>query len=298
MERGTGFKFRTAVNLEEMSQLRSVNVGVGYEFTGGVTGTVMKSCSFEGQTVSVVTNGTVYNLAARDCYGENVDDVYFKFNAPVESFVAENSYFVMGASTFLLDYLELPQNNIDIKQSNTFVGMTDSKYIKTVTSAGGSNYITITKKPHFNTIGIDEYIVDNANFPPQCNYTEFVEELGLKTKKVNKYAIGVYGGQYTDGFARSNGFLINAASVGTTSMLLDTRIVPSDTGRIYVNIRINDGGFTFLKGEFIDDVFYEFTPTGVIVTTDLTVATVFGYRQLRYTTGGNIVRVDGEVRLV
>lgn len=174
----------------------------------------------------------------------------------------------------------------------------DANLFKNVSTTVGYNLLTFDRASKFST-SINDFLLDNTDFSPEIDYQMTVNQNGLRTEVVNKYAKGVYAGKYTNGFASGNGF--TWVDTSSSTLQLTTRIVPSATQFIYVNIAVNVSGVGIvnIKGQFVGDDFYEYDGAALSLTTTLNLTTVSGYLQINGTMANTIsTAVVGEIRLV
>ena len=299
------FLFDSNNNLNTIKNCVSADstlAGTGYKFNGLVTGLNFVNNSIEGAAIGVEFNGEVRGATIQNCYAESWSDVAIKISS---NFVAgleiTGCYwnFLNNATAYFMDYTEGPSNNFVVSQSNSFVGMvSEANYFKNVHTTVGYNQFTFYNGAK-NSTSINDFVLNNTYYSPEADYIQTINQAGLRTEVVNKYAKGVYGGKYTNGFTSSNGFTwVNTSS---STLRLTTRILPSDTQLIYVNINVNVSGVGIvnIKGQFVGNDFYEYNGTALTKTTTLNVTTVSGYLQINGTMANTIsTQVIGEVRLI
>ena len=294
---GARFFFENGHNLNDIRHLQAANSGFGYLFNGSTSALSLKHMSFEGMTVGAGFESTVYNCGISDSYFENITDSHLQALDQIESLRLSNNYFnfVNNPGAFLLDYLPGPNNNFIIEDDNTFIDFSDNQFFKTVDTTIGYNMGRITRPKKFS-FSIDDFLVNNTHFPKSTNVIQPLEQRGLKTHQVNNFAEGLYAGRFTDGYSRNNGF--EFIDTGSSSMEIRTKITPSETQRIYVNIRVSASGLFTIRGEFIGDDFYEYTATAQQKTSELALTTVGGFLHITGSQAATVTNVVGEVRLV
>ena len=153
---------------------------------------------------------------------------------------------------------------------------------------------------------INALLVDNTKYSKFLNYQQTVHLGGAISNVVNQYVVGNYAGKYSNGYGSPTGFVW--VNLNGKNIQLDTKITPSATQRIYVNIVVNTATTsTFIRGEFIGQwaggaSFWQYKDDGTFgKTTILSVSTdADGFISI---TGineadNNIVSVLGEVRLI
>ena len=295
------FVFIEDNNLMEFNNLVAVNADIGYKFIGLVDACEFHGNSLEGQNTGLLfTNGEVRGISIQNNYIEGFTDVAINFNCPVLNATVDNNYINNLSNGYFIDYLPGPNNNINIGSGNSYVSLTDDKMFKTINNTIGYNKLTFNSPLGYASSN-DSFLVDNTNFSNQLAYNKQLNQTGLKAKVVNKYAEGVYGGRYTNGYDSPNGFKwINNSN---STLTISTKFTNSPTGRIYVNLRISAGGISFYASELVSQgnswKFFKYdTTSGVIVSTDLTVTIVDGFIQINGTMADTILTVNGEIRLV
>jgi hypothetical protein len=299
------FLFDSNNNLNTISNCVSADstkVGIGYKFAGLVTALTFFNNSIEGVAVGVEFSGEVRGANLLNCYGEFWSDVAVKFSSNFANGITiDGGYWNFGndPNAYLLEYVEGPANNIEVTKNNDYTGMlSEANLIKNVSTTFGFNLLTFDRLPKSST-SINDFLLDNTNFSPEIDYRQTVNQVGLRTEVVNQYAKGVYAGKYTNGFVSGNGF--TWVDTSSSTLQLTTRIVPSDTQLIYVNIAVNVSGVGIvnIKGQFVGDDFYEYDGAALSLTTTLNLTTVSGYLQINGTMAATIATpVVGEVRLI
>lgn len=297
----TAFVFSGDCNLMRFSRLVAANSNIGYQFTGPLTACQLTNLSFEGMAIGVQFDSEVYDCVIENSYMENVSDTVIKCGSYVDNLTIRNNYanFIGQANMYFIDYVPLPLNNIIIEQDNQYINMTDdSKIFKTKDNTAGYNNVTFKRPPKYSSTPSD-LLIDNTKFSDQMKIEQELNLARAKGKVVNSYAPGIYSGRYSGGFT---GGVAGTTWVNNSNAIctIDTKIVFSDTQRIYVNLKIAANVFNYIKGEFIGTEFWEWTASGSYVkTTALSISTVGGYQRIvSGTLGGTITGVDGEIRLI
>jgi len=299
------FVFTENNNLNTISNCISADstkAGIGYRFDGLVTALTFVNNSIEGVAVGVEFTGEARGANLLNCYGESWGDVAVKFSSNFAGGITiDGGYWNFGndSNAYLLEYVPGPANNIQVTKNNNYTGMpSDANLIKNLSTTVGFNLLTFDRAPITST-SINDLLLNNAIFSPEIDYQQTVNQAGLRTEVVNQYAKGVYAGKYTNGFTSANGF--TWVNLSSSTLRLTTRIVPSATQLIYVNIAVNVSGigFVYIKGQFVGDDFYEYNGTALVKTTTLNVTTVSGYLQINGTMAAAIsTPVVGEIRLI
>lgn len=300
------FLFDTNNNLNTVSNCVSADsagAGIGYKFVGLVTGLNFVNNSIEGVSVGVEFTGEVRGASIKNCYGENWFDVAVKVSSNfADGLEIDGCYWNFGnrATSYLIDYVAGPQNNIIVTENNNYVAMpSDANLFKTISTTNGFNRLTFKRAP-INSASVNDFVADNANFSPELDYQQTVNQAGLRTEVVNKYAKGVYGGRFTDGYTRQNGF--TWVNLSSSTLQLTTRLTSSATQLIYVNIGVNVSGVgvVYIRGQFVGTDFYEYDGTALTKTTTINVTTASGFLQINGTMAADIVGfgVAGEIRLI
>jgi len=300
---GTGtqsrFIFSSQHNLCKFSNLLATNSTIGYHFKGSLTACQLTNMSFEGINIGAQFDNYVYDCSLENSYIENISDVAIKFIGNVYGFTIKNNYinFLNNPNMYLVEYVPLPNNNVIVGVDNYFGAMpSDANIFKTKDNTPGYSLLTIQRPPQFAS-NIDMLYVDNANFSNQTDYIQRMSMTRGKANVVNKYVVGNYAGMFTTGFDVLTGgsWLNNSNNI----LAIRTKITNSFTQNIYINIKISATTITFIKGNFIGTVFYEYTATGVLVTTALSITIVNGFLQINApAVTGTITAVYGEIRLI
>jgi len=297
---GTGanptFTWTGNVNLHTITGCVAINPGgIGYLFSGGVTGTEFTNNSVEGMATGIQFTGQVYDIAISNNYFEGVTGTFIKFTSYVNAALISNNYinFKSIGTNYFLDYVAGPINNIILDQSNTFVNMTTvSQMIKTLDSTSGYNQLTLNFAPGYT----NGTLVDNTKFSSQINWKEVYIQSGYKANVVNNYAVGNYSGKYSAGFSGAAGF--TNTSTGT-SIYLTTNILPSDTQLIYVNLKIvTSFNTTYVKGQFVGTDFYIYNGSSLAFSTTLSISVPGSTVQINGTGSGTVSTITGEIRLL
>jgi len=295
---GARFIFSGNMNLNRFTRLQAADAAIGYKFDGPLTACQFTFNSVEGVGIGLQFNSTVYDVAIENNYIEGFG-VAIEFNSYVMAATVQNNYvnFLNRSTSFLVDYEPLPANNVIIEDNNYFGAMPSSANI---IKASALTYGTglVIQRPKINSVLLEDLIVSNSIFAPTLDWQQKVDMPEMRANVVNKYAVGNYSGQYSGGHTVPHGYKwINNSN---ETLALQTKITPSSTQRIYVNIYVYDttGGSQIIKGEFMGSTFYEYTATGISVTTKLSVSTVNGFIQINGTYSGTITETSGEVRLM
>jgi len=307
---GARFVFSGQHNLNKMNRLQAGNAVVGYRFDGPVTALQMTNISFEGQTVGVQFNATVYDAVIENSYVEGVSDVVCAFDNVTSAVTLRNNYvnFLSDPNMYLVRYLPGPSNNIIIEADNTFVSMpSNSNIIKNREDVYGSGIIIKLFKSAGNYINT---LVDNTVFGRNITVDQKITLNAVAIANViNVHIPGNYSGAFSSSFASlATGFANNSV---TTSLILNTKIAWSFTMRVAValNVEIN-GANTFVFGEFRPTGYNSFTffaSTGASFAPSVIInaTNVGGFVQINGTAGvnglgtaNNITTATGEVRVV
>ncbi len=291
------FVFSGQHNLNKFSGLLAANAAVGYQFTGPVTACQFTNNSVEGVGIGLQFDSTVYDFVIENNYMEGFSDVAVKFNDYVLGATLRNNYvnFLGSATSYFVDYEPSPLNNITIEADNAFLDMPGpSNMIKIL----DNNYSTgvVVRRPKENATGLADLLVSNTTHSSNIDWQQKVDMPGMRANVVNKYAVGNYSGQYTTGHNSAHGFeWVNTSS---STLRLKTKITPSSTQRIYVNIYVYGAGGGNIAGEFVGSRFYQYGTSGVSVTDVLSVSTVSGCIQINGVLGGTVTECFGEIRLM
>ncbi len=301
---GDRFIWFNNTNLCKISRLVAVNSVTGYRFDGPVTSTVMENMSFEGQTIGVAFNATVYDIAIRDSYFEGFYDIAIAFNSYVEGAVIDNNYvnFLNLATSYFVYYAPLPGVNVTITRSNYFNAMpSNANIIKVREDTYGAAFVV--ERPTIAVNSVNQLRVDNTKIGRRIDWRQKASMTNLLANINNDYFVtGNYSGRFTDGWSNVNGF--TWVDTGTTTLLIRTAITQNFVQLVYVNIEVsfNGGGPTYIAGLFIGNQFYKADPAaGLVNSTDLTGATdVNGYFQIDggYAFAGVVTGAKGEIRLI
>lgn len=295
---GARFLFYDNNNLMKVTNCVSVNSGIAYQFQGAVDAFQFTNNSVEGCDVGIQTLGQVYDLAIENNYFEGVT-LAMDFQSYVQVQIT-NNYFALGndSAKRIIKYLPSPLNNILFDENNSVIGIATTFeqqlfYAKdTVYSAG------VTIKQYQTGSGLLSSIVkDNTYLTPNADWQQKVLFRGTRANVVNNLVAGNYSGKFSSAYAEKNGF---DATYSTNVAYLETKIIPSDTQRIYVNIRVlvSGVGYVFVKGEFIGTDFYEFTSTTISKTTTLYITVPASTVQINGAFAANVIEVNGEIRLI
>lgn len=298
---GDRFIWFNATNLCKISRLVAANAITGYRFDGPVTGLQMTNMSFEGQTKGVVFNSTVYDAVIENSYMESISDTVISTATYVNGLTIRNNYvnFMSSSTTYLLSYYPGPSNNIHITDDNNFQGMLSvANIIKNREDVYGAG-ITIdrfpTNVPDTSYLQVDPTLI---GFNVKWNQKAYGPYMNAAV--VNRYAVGNYSGQYTNGlYGGTSGF--DWINTGNNTLVLRTKITKNFVQIVYVGIAVlHSAGPTTIRGQFVGDSFYEYTASGLVLSTKLTSATYGGYLEID---GGiffntTVTGCVGEVRLI
>lgn len=295
---GARFIFSGPHNLNSFKKLVAGNSTIGYNFLGGLTACTLDNISFEGMDIGIQFDGEIFDCEIVNSYFENIADTMISVQDTCHGLKMSNNYFNFQnqAGTFLLDYQASSNNNIIFRKDNFYNDMvSDASFIKVINGTLGFNELTFNFPQDFAFGGIDDFVVDNANFPDGCVINQVLDATGLRTEKANRFAKGQYALRMSRGYDVTNGFEWN--DTASNAISLKTKLVSSTTQRIYVNIRVAGTSLVFYEGEFIGNNFYEFGTAAA--TNALTLTTVSGFLQINGTHApGNVTGILGEVRLV
>ena len=300
---GDRFIWFNNTNLCKISRLVGVNSVTGYRFDGPVTATVMESMSFEGMTVGVAFNATVYDIAIRDSYFEGFYDVAIAFNSYVDGAIIDNNYvnFLNLATSYFVYYAPLPGTNVTITRSNQFNAMpSNANIIKVREDVYGAAFVV--ERPTIAVNSVNQLRVNNAIIGRRIDWRQKASMTNLLANINNDYFVtGNYSGRFTDGWANVNGF--TWVNTGANTLLIRTAITQNFVQLVYVNIEVsfNGGGPTYIAGLFIGNQFYKATGASFAPSSDLTGSTdVNGFFQIDggYFFAGVVTGAKGEIRLI
>jgi len=297
------FFFNSNNNLMSFSNLVAVDANIGYKFSGLVDACNFNNNSIEGVDIGMEFTGEVRSMSIVNNYMENFSDVAINFDCPVHAALIDSNYINNTENAFVIDYLEGPNNKVTVGQSNSYVGVDDTNIIKGNKLIVGYNDISINQEPDYIT-DPNQMLVDNTKYSRGAVFKRSLLINGThRAEKVNYLISGAFAGKYSRGFTGTNGFtFVNTSS---TSLQINTKFLPSDTQRIYVNLYIYGGSFAGnIQGEFISYLggsrFFEWTSSGYALSSKLNITTgVDGYIQINGTsTSTNITHAVGETRLI
>lgn len=246
-----GHKYRNGCNLMNIEAPIALNTKDGYVFEAGVTGLVMSKASFEGQGVSIVSKGEIFDMTVKDSYLENVGDerdICFDFQS-YSHITFSNNYMSPRRAKHLFKHkplqprnmIEVQRNNhvIDIKPENYFIdkGLSYSVIELKNTGATGDLSNTLYRMSNIGDgIIIDKKIIHN-NTAGRVTHVSNV---------VNEYIAGNYSGKYNSGYTYGalHGLYnpIKNTSSGTCSFR--TQILYSDMQLLLINIKVADNTAT------------------------------------------------------
>ncbi len=296
---GARFVFSGSHNLNKFSNFVAQNSVTAYRFDGPLTACQITNMSVEGCTYGFEFNSTVYDANIENCYFEGFTGTAIVFGNYVDACLIQNNYVAFTAGSYFVDYPLLPGVNVIVAQNNSYQGTyTEASILKTVSATYSSGIIV--QRPLTSTSNIADLIIDNTLISNNVQWEQPITMAGILTKKTNVYAVGQYAGKYSDGLTVPHGFSWTNLSSGTIQ--LNTKILYTNTLRIYVNIGVEATGSTLIKGEFIGGyfgaTFYEYGASAVTVTTTLNLTNVGGYAQINGTVSGTITNIYGEIRLI
>ena len=306
------FKFTGAHNLNVFENLVAVDSYIGYQFEV-LTATTLKSMSVEGVTIGLYFTSEVYNCNFVDSYLENWTDVAFKFDDYVDAFTIGNNYFnpISGDGTphpnaKVFEYKPLPKNSIIILPTNYFQSFADmNDFIVKNKENDYGNGIIIGLKKDGGQSSVSEL------FQPNLGAKATVEQLRSFTNdswvakipnKVSGKQPAVYSGKYTEGYNYLSGAFRDDTSPANF-VRLKTGIYHNWTQLVYINIAVvlQNGTTNYYKGLFIGNAFFEFSSTGISVSTKLQQEPQ-GDGTIHYLRDSfeeaDIVNITGEVRLI
>ena len=302
------FIFDGAHNLNIFTGLIANDSQVGYEFKGPLTSALISSVSVESVGYGMTFADRVDDVLIENCYVELFTQVAFVFNGITLGATFKNNYvnFIVsgggiGSTNFFLDYTPGPYNNITIDDDNSFVNYADENQIIFTNDSTYAQGIVFKRHKDVATTTAD-LLVNNSYWPVNMDWQQKKSMPGLVANVINKYVVGNYSGKYTEGYTNSHGFTFN--STGANTLRITTRIVPSDTQLIYVNLLVvwtGSPGINYIKGVFVGTSFYEFNGTGLVISTSLVASTnAFGYLQIDSGIffGGVVTGCAGETRLI
>jgi hypothetical protein len=296
---GARFVFSGNHNLNKITNFVAQNSVTAYRFDGPVTACQITNMSVEGCTYGFEFNATVYDVNIENSYFEAISATAIVFTSYVDACLIQNNYVAFTAGSYFVDYPLLPGVNIIIADNNTYQGTyTEASILKTVNATYGGG--VIVQRPAISTSNINDLIIDNTLVSDKVQWIQPISMAGMLTKKTNIYAIGQYAGKYSDGLSARHGFSWTNLSSGTIQ--LNTKILYTNTLRIYVNLSISATSSNFIVGEFIGGfssaTFYQYGVSGVSVTSALNITNVGGFVQINGTVTGTITAVGGEIRLI
>jgi len=289
------FDFTGYHNLCKFTRLMATGAAIGYKFAA------LTACQFSYNSVEDVGIGlqftsSVYDIVIENNCCKNFSDVVIQFNAYVYAATIKNNYvdFTNHGTSHFLDYEPLPRNNIIIDSDNIFLSMpSQSNMIKTIDNVYSKG--VVIRRAKINASSLDDLIVSNTVYSINIDWQQKVDMPGMRANVVNKYAVGNYSGKYTDGRNTAHGF--EWVDTSSSTLQLNTKIINSDTQRIYVNIYVS-GTTGLITGEFIGSTFYRYDATGVSVSTILSISVVNGYVQIDGAYSGTVTECKGEIRLM
>ena len=304
---GERFIFEKEHNLCKFDTLIAVDAEIGYWFKGALTACQITNLSLEGQTKAIVFDSYVYDVTIENCYAENVSDSVITFNGYAFSVCFNNNYvnYVEHEDEmwFINFTKKLPGNNVVITETNYF--SIDDRLFKNATPDDSSMAGVKVVKPRVHG-NINALLVDNTKYSKFLNYQQTVHLGGAISNVVNQYVVGNYAGKYSNGYGSVTGFAW--VNLNGKNIQLNTKIVPSGTQRIYVNIVVNTATTSkFIRGEFIGEwagaaSFWQYKDDGTFgKTTILSVSTdANGFISITGVNGAtdNVISVLGEVRLI
>ena len=198
---------------------------------------------------------------------------------------------------------KLPGNNVVITETNYF-SIAD-RLFKNATPDDSSIVGVKVVKPRVHG-NINALLVDNTKYSKFLNYQQTVHLGGAISTVVNQYVVGNYAGKYSNGYGSVTGFAW--VNLNGKNIQLNTKIVPSGTQRIYVNIVVSTATTSkFIRGEFIGEwagaaSFWQYKDDGTFgKTTILSVSTdANGFISITGVNEAtdNVISVLGEVRLI
>jgi len=290
------FDFTGYHNLCKFTRLMAAGAAVGYKFDA-LTACQFSYNSVEGVGIGLQFNSSVYDIVIENNYCENFSDVVIQFNDYVYAATIRNNYvnFVNHGTSHFLDYKPLPINNIIIDSDNTFISMpSQSNMIKTIDNVYSKG--VVIRRSKINASSLDDLIISNTVYSTNIDWQQKVDMPGMRANVVNKYAVGNYSGKYTDGRNTAHGF--EWVDTSSSTLQLNTKIINSDTQRIYVNIYVYSANIGLITGEFIGSKFYRHDATGISVSTILSISVVNGYVQIDGSYSGTVTGCRGEIRLM
>lgn len=295
---GARFVFSGSHNLNKISNFVAANSVTAYRFDGPVTACQITNMSVEGCTYGFVFNAAVYDVNIENSYFEGFTNTAIVFTSYVDACLIQNNYVAFTAGSYFVDYPLLPGVNVIVAQNNSYQGTyTEASILKTVSATYSSGIIV--QRPSINTSNIADLIIDNTLISNNVQWEQPIIMPGIITKKTNIYAIGQYAGKYSEGYGLYHGFTWTNLSSGT--IRINTKMLYSQTLKIYVNIAVTVTGTTVIKGEFIGGftpTFYEYGASAVTVTSALNITNVGGFVQINGTVAGTITAIAGEIRLI
>lgn len=297
---GSRFEFDGENNLCTFKYLVAVNSDIGYHFKGLTTACTFTENSVEGVNVGLQFEVAVYGFGFYNNYCENFGTV-LKFNSYYQSVDCDNNYVnyvAFPSSSYFLEYNPLPGCGIEIKSSNFFTSYTHSNHIvKNIENTYGGG-IVIYEEP--TTSGNIDDLISPLSLSLNSQVKKSLKFTGFRAHTTHSHNEAFYSGKFTEGYDGKNGFKWN--NLGTTELQLDTKILDNKTQRIYVNITcVIDGANVFIKGELWGGYparFYEYTDTGVSVSSKLSITNAGGFTRIGGTLSGVPTDVKGEVRLI
>jgi len=290
------FDFTGAHNLNKFTRLMAAGAAVGYKF-GALTACEFSYNSVEGVGIGLQFTSSVYDIIIEHNYCENFSDVVIQFDDYVYAATIRNNYinFVDHGTSHFLDYVPLPLNNIIIDSDNTFISMpSQSNMIKTIDNVYSSG--VVIRKNKVNAASLDDLIISDTVFSTKIDWQQKIDMPGMRANVVNKYAVGNYSGKYTDGRNAAHGF--EWVNTSNSILKLTTKILNSETQRIYINIYVYAPNGGLITGEFMGSTFYRYDATGVAVSTMLSLSVVNGYVQIDGFFSGTVTGCKGEIRLM
>ncbi|QYC51789.1 tail spike protein [Proteus phage vB_PmiS_PM-CJR] len=247
LKTSTGHKYRNGCNLMKIEAAIALNTKDGYVFEAGVTGVVLDKMSFEGQGVSIISKGEIFDMTIQNSYLENVGDdrdICFDFQS-YSHVTFSNNYMWAKRAKHLVKHKPLqPRNMIEIQKNNFIYELPVENYF-------------IDKGLHYSEIHLK-----NTQASPDLSNTLFrmkdmgqgvilhknainLDGLGRPTHistVVNEFIPGNYSGKYDNGYKSESmyGLYDPVKDTVNGSCEFKTKILYSDTQLLKLGIKIAD----------------------------------------------------------
>lgn len=247
LKTSTGHKYRNGCNLMNIEAPISLNTKDGYVFEAGVTGLVMSKASFEGQGVSIVSKGEIFDMTVKDSYLENVGDerdICFDFQS-YSHITFSNNYMLPKRAKHLFKHKPFqPRNMIEVQRNNHIIGIEPENYFINK----GLSYSVIDLKNTqansslSNTLYRMSEIGEGVIINKKAMNINAAGRITHISNVVNEYIPGNYSGKYNSGYTYGalHGLYDPIKDTEAGKCSFKTQILYSDMQLILINIRIAD----------------------------------------------------------